>query len=667
MDARMLKASWLVDIAFTGIERPYPIAESSLAVRAFKLYHRLHYVRRFTVFFLLWISYIEIPFWCGRVSCGDISDAMTPLTFDVILLSRTNARIAEVCCLCFIVMNDMLLLVALRRQYLARIDRLVILVFSTLSLLNAIIFQLFEIMITAKIALFLRLVIFCTSYQSVRSIYFKMYKVLAKVQHIISLVVVHVCFFGWLATILFQDTAEGLTMSSYLESSWQMLILLTTANFPDVMMPAYSNSRWQAFFFIIFLCFGLFFAMNLILAQIFTNFQTITALEAQTLKNNRTRMLNDAFELLCDIPKRGCSESPHFLQEEHYFTPTSAESDDLWIEESTCEQLLLELNNYRASPRTNGIGRLHILEELNSTNQGRIYCDDFVKICDIMLKDHHGLVPSEIQRLCPCIARSWCYTKCCRIVQHGWFDLFVDIALFSMPISAISSETWSKWNIVDISFSSIYLFEMIAKVLVYGTVEYWYHTKNRFDAIITIATWFIDIYAYIPNSFNDHTLSKALLTARCLRVLRLIMNFEYYRAIFLTWVRLLPIGKDLLLVLFCNMNFFASLGHSLFGGLISPGRMQTSFPNSTYTTSGYAVNNFNDIPSGMVTLFELLLVNNWFVIAEGHVLVTSAAARLFFIAFWLIGVILTLNLFIASILVNSNHKLVVLTNFRMHF
>ena len=32
---------------------------------------------------------------------------------------------------------------------------------------------------------------------------------------------------------------------------------------------------------------------------------------------------------------------------------------------------------------------------------------------------------------------------------------------------------------------------------------------------------------------------------------------------------------------------------------------------SDFGQAGYGPNNFNDLPSGMITLFELLVVNNW--------------------------------------------------------
>ncbi|OQR85622.1 two pore calcium channel protein 1 [Achlya hypogyna] len=660
--ANILRAAWLIDDAFAGRPHPHPDPARSRAVRFFKLYHRLYYLRRVAVLILLFISYVEVPFWCSdaidvpALACGEADDPFTPLTFGTAILSRRQAWLLELICLLGLAANDVILLGALEHSFLARRDRLAVLSLTCLSLLNVLAFAHLSPVLSVRVAVFLRLFVFGATFQSVRSTYAKMLRVIAKVQHILSLVVVYVVFFGWLATIYFQDTTEGEIMSSYVESSWQMLILLTTANFPDVMLPAYNGSRWQAAFFIFFLCFGLFFLMNVILATVFSNFQRVTEAETVTLAANRQRMLREAFELLCAVPPP--PTPPRHLQEEHTLIASSKRfqfpnAPALGsLDPAVGLRVLQELNDYPNAPQTSRLQQQQIVDTLDTKGFGRLRAADFATLCDVMRQVSQAATPqqSEIQRWWPSLARTRTYSSLCAWVGHRNFDLAVDGFLVVNAIVIIVEFSVSKpgsstaWELVDTGFS----------VLVKGAAEYWRHGRNRFDAVITVVTLAIDIYAYIPNAYNDHTIVKVLLTARCLRVLRLIMNVSHYRVIFLTWLRLLPTAKNLLLVLFCNMNLFAAVGYALFGGRISPGTMAALHPNVSYTQSQYFANNFNDIPSGMVTLFELLVVNNWFVIADGHAAVTSAYARLFFVGFWLMGVILTLNLFVASILSEAN-------------
>ena len=56
---------------------------------------------------------------------------------------------------------------------------------------------------------------------------------------------------------------------------------MTTANFPDVMLPAYEERYVYMLFFVFFLVVGMFFLMNMLLANIFNTFKL--RLEAEGL------------------------------------------------------------------------------------------------------------------------------------------------------------------------------------------------------------------------------------------------------------------------------------------------------------------------------------------------------------------------------------------------
>jgi H+/Cl- antiporter ClcA len=73
---------------------------------------------------------------------------------------------------------------------------------------------------------------------------------------------------------LFRYSFEGATnFVSFKESYISMLTLLTTANFPDVMLPAYQKNFFTMFFFITYLLIGLYFLLNLLLATVFNKFK----------------------------------------------------------------------------------------------------------------------------------------------------------------------------------------------------------------------------------------------------------------------------------------------------------------------------------------------------------------------------------------------------------
>ncbi|EQC40824.1 hypothetical protein, variant [Saprolegnia diclina VS20] len=521
------KAAWLVEDAFRGFEKPHPDA-TVRAVQLLKLYYRLRYVRYFAVTVLLSLSYIETPYWCansGDHPCGDPDDATTPLTFDMAWLSGRQSMAVEVACLAIIWGNDMLLLSSLKRKYAARRDRLAVSLLYTAATVNVVVRLAGNFADAGRVASFFRLLIFVSSLRSARSTYQKLYFVLGEVGNLLCLVGIYVLFCGWLATILFRDTPQAAITSSFLESSWQLLILLTTANFPDVMMPAYAMHRANALFFICFVFFGLFFLMNVILAQVFSNFQWVASREAATHAANRDRLLTKAFRTLAAVQK----------------SHTNDESEDEHIALDLLVCFFTELNQYKVIKALKKRHMKDLFHQLDENDDGRVYVAQFIDICDVMraYMSLHRPKPSEVDMLFPALASSPRYQRLCTYVTHRWFELFFDALLvinaivivieFTTDIDNFSmSGSWSRWEAVATCFSCLFLLEMLLKLLVLGVREYWYSGKNRFDALITVASLTIDIYAYIPNAYNSHTMVKVLLLVRCLRLLRLIMAVKRY-------------------------------------------------------------------------------------------------------------------------------------------
>lgn len=62
-------------------------------------------------------------------------------------------------------------------------------------------------------------------------------------------------------------------MNNMSNTMFNMIVLMTTSNYPDVMLPAYQANRAMCVFFIIYLFVGLFVIMNLLLAIIFNIFK----------------------------------------------------------------------------------------------------------------------------------------------------------------------------------------------------------------------------------------------------------------------------------------------------------------------------------------------------------------------------------------------------------
>lgn len=79
-----------------------------------------------------------------------------------------------------------------------------------------------------------------------------------------------------------------------------LFVLMTTANYPDVMMPALEESRFTFLFFLSYLTFGLYFLSNLVLAVVYDSFRNEQRLKFRKRFLHRRSALRQAFRLLKD-------------------------------------------------------------------------------------------------------------------------------------------------------------------------------------------------------------------------------------------------------------------------------------------------------------------------------------------------------------------------------
>ena len=76
-----------------------------------------------------------------------------------------------------------------------------------------------------------------------------------------------------------------------------MFILLTTANFPDIMLPAYDVNFWSSMYFILYLIMGLYLFLNLLLANVFSVYQRRLQQSSEERVENRIKIIEKFFDI----------------------------------------------------------------------------------------------------------------------------------------------------------------------------------------------------------------------------------------------------------------------------------------------------------------------------------------------------------------------------------
>jgi len=207
---------------------------------------------------------------------------------------------------------------------------------------------------------------------------------------------------------------------------------------------------------------------------------------------------------------------------------------------------------------------------------------------------------------------------------------------------------------LDIAFTTIFFLEMLVKIVVLGFRRYVSNLKNCFDGAVSALSVVTLVLILLPHSeLSDPVALRRIMALRTLRLLRICAQIPTLPPIVSTFVRMLPSATELLLTMLLLMYFFSVLGMQLFGGLINkdPARPEYALlKDDDFGESNYWVNNFNDIPSGMVVCFELIMVNNWMVFSDGFSVVTRKWARWFCVACYIFGVLIMLNIVVAFVL-----------------
>uniref|UniRef100_A0A667II48 Two pore segment channel 2 n=1 Tax=Lynx canadensis TaxID=61383 RepID=A0A667II48_LYNCA len=136
---------------------------------------------------------------------------------------------------------------------------------------------------------------------------------LPEMASVVLLLALHLCVFTMLGMLVFtgekQDDGQDRERLTYFrnlpEALTSLLVLLTTANNPDVMTPAYSKNRAYAIFFIVFTLIGSLFLMNLLTAIIYNQFRGYLMKSFQTSLFRRRLGARAAYEVLSSMSTWG--------------------------------------------------------------------------------------------------------------------------------------------------------------------------------------------------------------------------------------------------------------------------------------------------------------------------------------------------------------------------
>ena len=262
------------------------------------------------------------------------------------------------------------------------------------------------------------------------------------------------------------------------------------------------------------------------------------------------------------------------------------------------------------------------------------------------------------------------------VVLSPRFELATDIAVASNFVlllaqtSALLRDSRGELDVEGLRHAPIFglvaalfAFEFALRWVAQPWVLFWRGSVlNRIECVVTLIVLALaciictPLWGLLTQSRREVVLRAGILL-RSARTPRLLRRLPQLRRLGRAFALVIEAATSLSVMLFVSMYVFAALGLALFGGHVRTDStswqyqalVASGFGGSGETT-GYWAMNFNDMASGFLTLFQLLVANNWNVFADGFVAVSGPSARWFFVVYYVFSKIMVFNIVVAVVL-----------------
>ncbi|XP_038058978.1 two pore calcium channel protein 1-like [Patiria miniata] len=450
----------------------------------------------------------------------------------------------------------------------------------------------------------------------VRRVLRQIFQSLLPILDVMFLLFYFMIIFSILGFFIFSSVDQE-NFDSLLDSFVSLFILMTTANFPDVMMPAYAQSPWSFLFFVVFLILELYFLMNLLLAVVYDTFTGIEKKKFKALHLHKRTGASKAFKLLCSRRHPGKVSFTHFEGLMKYYRPRYSKRNVMLAFKSLnmADTQLLSLCEFQ------DIYEVVQLKWKLKQDENRLWFEEVMYPLNKPFEMLNRFVNWK----------GFNYAIYLVLFVNGVVFVYKTIVLsntedMSQIDKGIIAVDWYDW-----AFIGIYCGEILLKIVGLGVSGYISSGWNIFDFAVTVI-------ALLGMTIESVSSAFYFVILRPIRLLRLFKIKKRYRDVFGTFYVLLGRMLSVGIVIIVMYYFYAIIGMELFTDVKLKNCCKNTTYESFFSEDGrffFYLNNFENILFSYVTLFELTVVNNWHVIMFGIAHTTTEWSRIYFILFYL--------------------------------
>ena len=428
------------------------------------------------------------------------------------------------------------------------------------------------------------------------------------------------------------------------DSLISLLVFLTTANNPDFMTPIYQYNRYAFIYFFLFLSIGLYLILNLFTAAIFTEFRGFLEQSMQSSFVRRRVGFRAAFAVL--VRNSGGRR------------------------EGASKDLVRQLLQRAKLPTYKKPEMMTFLETASSSSV-YISWEEFRNMLDLVSREDRKKITDNIEYYSQYRLVTWLQ----KLVRYPLFHYFtlamslLHVAILTIEMEADIQNVTSRNNSVlahiNFFFFIYYTCEQILVMVGLGLRKFFTSPSNLFDLVITIAIFITEVVILIGFGFpfvlypDNETADYSLLIRimNVLIVLRLLRVIPMFNSVYLVIGTMFEILKNLRAfagIFVVIYYIFALLGMELFQNVTSLDTVNDTNSDvnrcGSYENLDYFAYNFHDFAASLVLLWNVMVVNNWYVFLDAFSRATTKWSQLYFVAWWLVSVIVTINLFVSLVL-----------------
>ena len=406
----------------------------------------------------------------------------------------------------------------------------------------------------------LRAFIYVYMIRRVRNNWVRIGKILWHTKTVFLFLSMNIFLFSMIGYILFKRK-DSQFFNSFIETVFQLYILLSTCNFPDIMFDTFTISKLAIFYFIIYVCVNYFIILSYLKTLYYTKYYKVNKEECLDIITSiiQNKFNKDIFNV---------KQFKRFILDQKY---------NYSLTDEEYKNVLILLNLYRKNN------------------------DLFTELTRIVDQSTDSIMMAN--------------------TSHGKMILIskkYEIAINILCLLSLTIELCTNIVVLLIQFlfSFLLLFEIYPFVKNLGIKKFFTRHFNRaLFHIINIILIFCTIYVIIVVAKSSETIDsndklfrnlKILISLRTIRIFVFLDKFRVIKNIY-TIVRN---SKEMFLInLFTLYSLF--LLFSTFSILLTGGHIEKdSFIEDQSIPANYVYINFNDFTSSFIACFCLLMINN---------------------------------------------------------